>query len=194
MPVIAIVVAVARKRFNQQQTVHSHDHGFLAGEIVRNHHAACSPRAAHVYVPGSGTEIDYIQVLGSEDDCTEWFGGAVDVQHLVCNGVDDDGLDIDLGYVGNIQFAIVAHGALNGDRGIESDSKDDQLPITAPNLANITLLGNVGKNASIAALHQENFGGKVFRSVFTDNLVAGTAYQDGCVTYENSASLNAGFT
>lgn len=136
---------------------------------------------------GSGTTLDYIQILGSEDDCTEWFGGAVNTTHLICNGFDDDGLDIDEGYVGNIQFAIVRQGAQNGDRGIESDGKDDELPLTAPNIANVTILGNAGKpdNDTFGALHRENFAGSVYRSVYTDDLLAGAAFEDGCVDVDD---------
>lgn len=136
---------------------------------------------------GRGTTIDHVQILGSEDDCIEWFGGTVNVSHAVCNGVDDDGLDLDEGYTGNIQFAIVRMGAQNGDRGIESDSKFDELPITAPNIANVTILGNAGKadNDTYGALHRENFGGKIFRSVYTDDTLAGTAFEDGCVDVDD---------
>ncbi len=136
---------------------------------------------------GSGTTIDYIQVLGSEDDCVEWFGGAVNSTHIVCNGVDDDGLDIDEGYQGNIQYAIVRMGSANGDRGIESDSKFEQMPITAPNIANLTVLGNAGRpdNDTFGAVHRENFGGAVYRSVFTDDLLAGGSFEDGCIDIDD---------
>jgi len=136
---------------------------------------------------GSGTTLDFIQILGSEDDCIEWFGGEAGMTHAICNGVDDDGLDIDEGYVGNIQYAIVRQGAQNGDRGIESDSKFALTPVTAPNIANVTILGNAGKegNDTFGALHREGFAGKVFRSVYTDDLLAGTAFEDGCVDIDD---------
>lgn len=139
---------------------------------------------------GSGTTIEYVQVIGSEDDCIEWFGGAASASYLVCQGADDDGLDMDLGYVGNIQFAIVRIGAENGDRGIESDNNGDNFtatPVSAPNLANITILGNVGKkNKSYAALHREGFAGKVFRSVYTDDTAVSAAFPAGGLDVDDS--------
>lgn len=139
---------------------------------------------------GSGTNIDYVQIIGSEDDCIEWFGGAAPARHLLCLGSDDDGLDQDLGYVGNIQFAIVRIGESNGDHGIESDSNGDNFeaaPQTAPNMANITILGNAGKdgNSTDGALHREGWRGKVFRSVYTDDTLAGGAFENGCLDVDD---------
>ncbi len=139
---------------------------------------------------GSGTILEYIQVIGSEDDCVEWFGGAVDVSYLICNGVDDDALDMDEGFSGNVQFVIVRMGSDNGDRGIESDgngSNFDAQPYTAPNLANVTILGNPGRedgNTS-AILHREGWRGKVYRSVFTDDMLGGGGFESGCLDIDD---------
>jgi len=140
---------------------------------------------------GSGTTIAYIQIFGSEDDGIEWFGGTVNLRYVVVNGPDDDGLDFDEGYTGNIQNAIVRMGASNGDRGIESDNNGadfDATPRSAPNLSNILILGNSGKadKSTLAALHREGFGGKVFRSVYTDDLLAGTRFEAGCLDVDDA--------
>ncbi|MDZ7829420.1 MAG: hypothetical protein U5K33_08010 [Halofilum sp. (in: g-proteobacteria)] len=113
------------------------------------------------------------------------------MKYLVCNGLDDDGLDIDEGYQGNIQFAIVRQGASNGDRGIESDGNGSNFgatPRTAPNIANLTVLGNAGKGsaATVGAVHREGFAGKVYRSVYTDDVLAGTAFDDGCLDVDDT--------
>lgn len=149
-----------------------------------------------VEAAGSGTTIDFVQILASEDDCVEWFGGAADASHVICNGVEDDGLDIDEGYVGNIQFAIVRIGTENGNYGIESDGKLLQTPFTAPNIANVTVLGNIGltdpeSDASIGALHRENFQGKVYRSVYTDDILAGGAFDSGCLEIRDDDTIQA---
>ncbi|MEM6929528.1 MAG: hypothetical protein AAF602_21490 [Myxococcota bacterium] len=135
---------------------------------------------------GSGTTLEYIQVLGSEDDCIEWFGGAASIRFTLNNGCDDDGWDQDLGWVGTIQFGLHVHGAENGDRGIESDNNNDNFdaaPQTAPNIANITMIGNVGKGESSAALHREGWRGKVFRSVYTDG---DAAWARGCLDVDDA--------
>ncbi|MBA2409321.1 MAG: hypothetical protein H0V62_05970, partial [Gammaproteobacteria bacterium] len=97
---------------------------------------------------GSGTRIQFVQVLGSEDDGVEWFGGSVNADHLVINGADDDSLDMDLGYRGRVQYALALQGTTNGNYGIESDGNGDNfnaVPFTAPRIANVTILGNKGR-------------------------------------------------
>jgi len=103
---------------------------------------------------GHGTTIDYIQVHGSLDDGIEWFGGTVNVTHAILTNNDDDDIDYDEGYKGNIQFAFVRkdpsiartgpYGS-NDPRGIEANSKvGDSKQVSATNavLSNITILGS----------------------------------------------------
>ena len=56
---------------------------------------------------GYGTLIDYIQVQGNQDDGIEWFGGTANVKHAVLTNNDDDDIDFDEGYQGNIQYALM---------------------------------------------------------------------------------------
>lgn len=53
---------------------------------------------------GSGTEIHYVEVSNSADDCFEWFGGVVNADHLIATNCDDDMFDIDTGYSGHLQY------------------------------------------------------------------------------------------
>lgn len=53
---------------------------------------------------GSGTEVHYVEVSNSGDDCFEWFGGTVSADHLIALNCDDDSFDIDNGFKGNLQF------------------------------------------------------------------------------------------
>jgi hypothetical protein len=99
---------------------------------------------------GYETQISYVQVHDNLDDGLEWFGGTVNVTHAVLTGNDDDSIDFDEGYKGNIQYAIVrmtadrdAPAGSNDPRGIEANSSDDEyVPQTEGALANITLVGN----------------------------------------------------
>jgi len=143
---------------------------------------------------GSGTTLDYIQIISSDDDCVEWFGGAANASHLVCNAMTDDALDMDLGYVGNVQFALIRLGETSGERGIEADNNEnnnDQMPRTTPNIANITVLGNSGRSdaETLGAMHRSGFGGKVFRSVFTDDIPAGGEFESGCLNIDDSLPM-----
>lgn len=103
---------------------------------------------------GHGTLIDYIQVHGNLDDGIEWFGGTVNVMHAVLTSNDDDDIDFDEGYQGNIQFAIVRKSATktsptgsNDPRAIEANSSDaEYAPQTEAAIANVTLVGGPVNN------------------------------------------------
>ncbi|NMP29930.1 hypothetical protein HII17_00025 [Thalassotalea sp. M1531] len=96
---------------------------------------------------GSGTTVDYLQVHANADDGVEFFGGAVDVKHLVLTGNKDDSIDWDNGFKGRIQHVFVQHAANAGEanRAIEADndgSTPDKEPMSNPTIANMTIIGN----------------------------------------------------
>ncbi len=102
---------------------------------------------------GYGTQISHVQVHDNLDDGIEWFGGTVDLTHAVLTGNDDDDIDFDEGYQGNIQYAIIqksnnpAPQGSNDPRGIEANSSDDEYaPQTNAALANILVLGGAVNN------------------------------------------------
>jgi hypothetical protein len=143
---------------------------------------------------GSGTSIEYVQILGSDDDGIEWFGGTAGVSHAVIAGATDDSLDMDLGYRGTVQYALVKQGAQYGNRGIESDGNGDDFdaqPFTAPVLANVTILGNAGNSgrdsaeSTTGALHREGWRGDVWRSVISDDTIAGGQFTEGCLDVDD---------
>lgn len=106
---------------------------------------------------GHATELEYIQVHGNLDDAVEWFGGTVNLKHAVLTNNDDDDLDYDEGYQGNIQHVLIikdqdpartgAFGS-NDPRGIEGNSSDeDYVPQTKATIANATVYGSIVSNA-----------------------------------------------
>ena len=99
---------------------------------------------------GSGTTFEYVSVHNSSDDGIEWFGGTVNNRYLVLTGNDDDDIDQDSGYVGNLQYAIVTKRAGGGDSIIEYDSTDkprNAVPRTDVRMSNITGVSLRGRNA-----------------------------------------------
>ncbi len=99
---------------------------------------------------GHGTQLEYIQVHGNQDDGIEWFGGAVNLKYAVLSNNDDDDLDFDEGYRGNIQHVIVRKNPFNtapigtnDPRGIEGNSSSpDQVRETEAAIANLTIIGS----------------------------------------------------
>ncbi len=97
---------------------------------------------------GSGTSVDYVQVHNNQDDCVEFFGGTVNVKHLVCTNAGDDNLDIDWGYQGKMQFVVVKQKVGTGDHIVESDNTNSDAsvgyltePRSQPMVANFTFIG-----------------------------------------------------
>ncbi len=121
---------------------------------------------------GSGTTIDYVEVVGNADDGIEWFGGTVNAKHLIVVFQGDDGLDYDEGYRGSNQFVIVhqdpATGA--GDRGGEHDggtSPETGTPFATPTFVNVTSVGKATDN-NRALTFRDNAGGSYYNSIFVD--------------------------
>ncbi len=103
---------------------------------------------------GSGTTIDHIQVSYSGDDSFEWFGGAVNLKHIVAFRGWDDDFDTDNGYRGKVQFGMSLRNPAiadqSGSNGFESDndaSGSTAAPYTMPIFSNITFFGPSTVNA-----------------------------------------------
>ena len=73
---------------------------------------------------GAGTTINHIEVVGSNDDGIEIFGGSVNVSNVVILAQRDDALDLDQGYKGTIDNAVIALRA-NSDNPFEIDGTED---------------------------------------------------------------------
>ncbi|MGN6619351.1 MAG: hypothetical protein ACTHJ5_19400 [Ilyomonas sp.] len=110
-----------------------------------------------LYGVGSGTTIDYIQVVRGLDDAYEFFGGAVNCKHLIAYNCADDDFDMDDGFHGKIQFAIsVKDPQFTDNKGTSGDISNNfevdnvnpsngflwtRTPVTSPVLSNFTAVG-----------------------------------------------------
>ncbi|MFT4740396.1 MAG: hypothetical protein ACI9L9_001178 [Marivirga sp.] len=56
---------------------------------------------------GSGTVIEYIEVVANQDDGIEWFGGTVSVKNVLVWNAGDDGLDTDQAWNGTCDGFII---------------------------------------------------------------------------------------
>jgi hypothetical protein len=130
---------------------------------------------------GSGTTIDYIQVSYSGDDSYEWFGGTVNVKHIIAFRGQDDEFDTDFGYSGKVQFALglrdFRKADISGSNGFESDndaSGSSNTPKTSCVFSNVTLIGpydsttaaNVDANFKRGMHIRRNSALSCFNSVF----------------------------
>ncbi len=143
---------------------------------------------------GYGTEIEYVQVHNNLDDGIEWFGGTVSVKHVVLTGNDDDDIDFDEGFMGNIQFAIVikdqdkaAPTGSNDPRAIEANSSDDEYtPETEAVIANVTIIGGpLNNNADSDAGPQPGMRlrGAVNTSIYNTSVAW---FDAGCIRIDDA--------
>jgi hypothetical protein len=156
---------------------------------------------------GSETQVDYLQVHRGLDDGVEMFGGTANLKHVVVTLTDDDGLDWDFGYRGNVQFLIVQQGENLGNNGIEADNYANApttTPLAQPELWNVTLVGRPagGSEKPIGMTLKAGTAGKLNNFIVMDfasgaidvNDSAGTGtaarVQDGSLFIKNSLFWN----
>ena len=90
---------------------------------------------------GSGTTLNYIEVLGNQDDGFEFFGGTVDASNLLVWGQGDDAFDVDQAYSGTINNFLGI--LIDGDQGLEIDGWEGTLQADFT-LMNGTIIGAEG--------------------------------------------------
>ncbi len=92
---------------------------------------------------GHGTTVENIEIIGSQDDGIEIFGGSVNVTNLMIYNNGDDSIDIDEGYRGTISNAVIILDTMT-DGAFEVDGTEDSTGVISGEytLKNITVYGN----------------------------------------------------
>ena len=92
---------------------------------------------------GTGTTIEFVEVVSNRDDGFEWFGGTAQGRYLISAFNGDDALDYDEGYRGKNQNVIIHQDETpdSADRGGEHDGgtdPEDATPFATPIFSNVT--------------------------------------------------------
>lgn len=169
---------------------------------------------------GSDTEIDYIHIHQGYDDGIEFFGGAVDIKHIVVTENQDDAIDIDAGWQGKGQYIFITHGDAEydgvmspmGNHGFETDGKkgttSTQAPVSTTQLANITFIGSDQASVrdgdpSRAVKFDDGIQATYYNALFvkptlvqipvldSDGNPTGSFEDDGCVVFSGDGQINA---
>ncbi len=97
---------------------------------------------------GSGTTLSYIQCSYNNDDAFEWFGGTVNLDHIIAFRTNDDDFDVDFGYSGKVQFGVslsdtsIADVSTKNGFEIDNDANGStQGPLTSAVFSNMTVIG-----------------------------------------------------
>lgn len=109
------------------------------------------------YGVGNGTTVEYVQAYNGSDDGFEFFGGSVDVKHMVVTNCSDDSFDWTEGWNGRGQFLVAYQEAketlgFDCDCLMECDNNGKNFAATSvacPTLANLTLIGNGGEKQGV---------------------------------------------
>ena len=119
---------------------------------------------------GSGTTIDYVQVSNSGDDGFEFWGGAVNAKHLISYRTEDDDFDTDNGYIGMVQFGLIARDfnivdtdAANGFESDNDPSGSNATPRTNPTFSNISAFGPSATSTNPETLLPNHASGNAMR-------------------------------
>jgi hypothetical protein len=133
---------------------------------------------------GNQTKLSYLQSMAGLDDAFEWFGGAVDADHLVAYEAGDDAFDMSEGFSGRLQYVIAFNSTVLTQRvnaglpatdpqGIENDgcgattgctAGQASTPFNIPVVANFTLVGtgsttSSGSSGGIGMMLRRGTGG-----------------------------------
>ena len=104
------------------------------------------------YGVGNGTKVEYVQAYNGSDDGFEFFGGSVNIKHMVVVDCTDDSFDWTEGWNGKGQFLVAYQQNPECDCLMECDNNGknfDAQPVACPTIANATLVGNNGSKQGI---------------------------------------------
>lgn len=121
---------------------------------------------------GSGTTIEYVEVLANKDDGVEFFGGTVNTRYVLVSNCGDDSYDYDEGFRGKGQFWVAIQDPAAANRGGEHDggtNPEDGEPYAKPEIRNATFIGKGTANAlgeDDLIIFRDNAGGFYYNSIF----------------------------
>lgn len=141
---------------------------------------------------GSGTLVDYVQVHMNADDGVEFFGGTVNVKHVLLTGNKDDSMDWVNGWQGKAQFVVVEQYEDQANNGIEADNLSAAQsinPRSNPTLANLTFIGTTGEAASGGSgmLLRRGTGATIYNAIIT-------GFKTSCIDIDDPETFNFGGT
>lgn len=149
--------------------------------------------ALSLYAVGNGTSIDHVQVYLGSDDGVEFFGGTVNIDFLSVVGAEDDSVDWTEGYRGTITDVYIEQLATaDGDSGFEMDgfntdfSLEDTGLLSRPTVTNITYIGT-GDNSR--AFRVRAGSGGIFTNVSISDTGRGVIVEDDEAAFRTSDNV-----
>lgn len=85
---------------------------------------------------GSGTIIENVEIVATQDDGIEFFGGAANMKNVIIWNNGDDALDTDQAFAGSVDNFVIIN---PGDKGFELDGPEGAYTSTGHTLMNGTV-------------------------------------------------------
>lgn len=155
---------------------------------------------------GRGTTINNIEIWGNTDDGVEIFGGTVNMDHILVVAPQDDGLDLDVGYTGTVQFLCVIASTAT-DKLAEWDGSYDgaevvngfanngavtvtRTPVAQFTVANATFIGNNGGTSTTSSgFHvRDQAAPRLVNSIIVGSTSQGSPVSAGPIEFDNRAT------
>jgi len=139
---------------------------------------------------GAGTEFDYIQIYQTSDDGVEFYGGTANMKHLVVVNANDDSIDWDEGYQGNLQYVIVKqHGEGSGE-AFEMDTEGTLAWLSKPTLVNTTIVADKQADDATYIMRFKKSTGGFFHNTVVTVAADATGTFDECARIDDGAGAN----
>lgn len=200
-------------------TVHDDNSGTLSYVVVKHAGFAITDgnelNGITFGAVGSGTTLNNVEVYSNFDDGIEFFGGSADLTNYLAMYVRDDSIDIDEGYFGAINNALVIQGdgsldnsQSSGAHCVESDGSSGSLVaqniandyvskavinnltcIVSPTDLNITPDGGPGAGINAEEGHNLTVNASLITTAYDVDGVAGNAFGNYCFQLEDDEDL-----
>lgn len=132
---------------------------------------------------GSGTTIQNITVVKSDDDCVEAWGGTVNMSNITVSECTDDHFDIDDGYSGTVTNLVINQSSGNAAMEMSGD--------TAATFNGFTITQNASAKEGGIYFKNAGIGGHFNNGTVNDNSADGF----GAIHSKNTADIaNTSFT
>jgi len=139
---------------------------------------------------GSGTEFDFIQIYETTDDGVEYYGGTANVKHLVVVNANDDSVDWDEGYQGNMQYVLIKQSGQGSGEAFEMDTEGSLAWLSKPTIVNSTVIADKqAEDSPFIMRFKDSTGGFMHNMVITVAADA-TGTFDTCAQIEDGAEAN----
>ncbi|KGE04243.1 hypothetical protein HRUBRA_01107 [Pseudohaliea rubra DSM 19751] len=139
---------------------------------------------------GSGTEFDFIQIYETTDDGVEFYGGTANMRHLVVANANDDSVDWDEGFQGNLQYVLVKQSGNGSGEAFEMDTEGTLEWLSKPTLVNTTIIADKQADDSPFIMRFKDSSAGFFHNVVITVADDATGTFDECARIEDGAEAN----